>query len=396
MNTKEQFTKVTPFPKYLVLIVCVLLFGCSFFVGLEYKKNMFCQSVEKNESLNMGIDEKNNQVNNDEISISENYENCFQEKDVYQTDIDTTNWNTVEIDGYSMRYPDGVFIDEYLDNWGKRNVVFSEYERGSDIEVYHLSEGRFETKRKFGFNVVYEQYSNTWWKETFSAHERCYPNPVYYTKQGDPVYVQRGGDGGATTYKYIVILHPDKDTTGQYDVNEAVAVMFSYQTYSGDYEDTNKQLNRFTVLETMIKSLEFREFETQKACLAKGTKILLVDETYKNIENIKTGDKVLSYNVAINMYIEAVVDKVIKRKDPLVIINNTLQVAPDEPIFTKGGSIKLAEDISVGDLLINEEGESVVVKLVEYKSALVDTYDFTLLNAHSFFAGGYLVRTPEL
>ena len=132
------------------------------------------------------------------------------------------------------------------------------------------------------------------------------------------------------------------------------------------------------------------------ACLASGTKILMADGNYKNIENIKVEDLVISYNIETKEHTTSKVDKVIKRKDPLVIINNTLRVAPDEPVYLADGTIKEAIDIEIGDYLVNEKGEQVKVNTIENNPELVDTYDFTLENGNNFFADGYLVRTPDL
>ena len=136
--------------------------------------------------------------------------------------------------------------------------------------------------------------------------------------------------------------------------------------------------------------------DDDRACLASGTKILMSDGNYKNIEDIKVGDLVTSYNIKTKEHKTAKVDKVIKRKDPLIIINNTLRAAPDEPVFLADGSIKEAVDIKVGDHLINEKGEEVKVNTIEYNEEVVDTYDFTLENGNNFFADGYLVGTPDL
>ena len=132
------------------------------------------------------------------------------------------------------------------------------------------------------------------------------------------------------------------------------------------------------------------------ACLAPDTKILMSDGSYKNIENIKVGDLVTSYEIETKEYKTAKVDKVIKRKDPLVIINDTLRAAPDEPVYLANGNIKEAIDIKTGDHLLGEKGNAVKVIETRYDAQVVDTYDFTLENSNNFFADGYLVGIPDL
>jgi hypothetical protein len=134
----------------------------------------------------------------------------------------------------------------------------------------------------------------------------------------------------------------------------------------------------------------------ERACLASGTKILMSDGSYKNIENIQVGDLVTSFKIEMKEYKTAKVDKVIKRKDPLVIINNTLRAAPDEPVYLADGNIKEAVDIKIGDYLISEKGNAIEVVETRYDAKVVDTYDFTLENGDNFFADGYLVGTPDL
>ena len=132
------------------------------------------------------------------------------------------------------------------------------------------------------------------------------------------------------------------------------------------------------------------------ACLAGGTKILMLGGSYKNIENIIVGDMVMSLNIDTKKQIPSQVVQTIKRKDPIVIINNILKAAPDEPLYLSDGSIKEAQNIKIGDLLINEEALPVKVFAIEENKQVVDTYDLLLDNNKNFFAEGFLVRTPEL
>ena len=130
-----------------------------------------------------------------------------------------------------------------------------------------------------------------------------------------------------------------------------------------------------------------------KACLAKGTKVLMEYNLYKSIENIKKGDYVISYNFQKNEINTSKVLEVIRRKDPLVIINQKLRISPDQFIYTKQG-FKQARDIRVGDYLFSNKGKFVKVYSIKYKTdRKTDTFDLVLKGSQNFFAENYLVHS---
>lgn len=134
---------------------------------------------------------------------------------------------------------------------------------------------------------------------------------------------------------------------------------------------------------------------SSKACLAAGTKITMADGSYKKIEDIKLGEIVKSFNLEKKELKNSEVIKVIKRKDPLIFINNNLKVAPDELIYLANRNTKMVVNLKMGDTLLSEGSNTITVYSVEYLDKLVDTYDLILENADNFFAEGYLVQTPK-
>jgi len=157
-------------------------------------------------------------------------------------------------------------------------------------------------------------------------------------------------------------------------------------------EDLEPSFNTPT---NIINSIEDREtYETcdirGMACLAKGTKVTMSDNSYKNIEDIKKGDFVKSFDMEVRKINNSEVIEVIERTDPIVNINNKLKAAPDHPIYLADGSIRQASELKVGDLLFN----NITVDFVDYSPVNVDTYDLILKDAVNFFAEGYLVGTP--
>jgi hypothetical protein len=187
-------------------------------------------------------------------------------------------------------------------------------------------------------------------------------NPVGETiyAQGNNIYVITG-DGN---YLNAIVLN----TNGTIE-----------NTVSGGATSTNPA----GVLPPQVEKL----LEQPTACLATGTRIAMVDGSYKNIEDIETGDSVKTDNKEV-----ATVIGVIRREDPIVVINNSLRAAPDEIIYLANGQTETADHIKSGDMLLGEDNKTVIVTTVVYSSEPEKTYDLTLAGADAFFANGYLVR----
>ena len=137
------------------------------------------------------------------------------------------------------------------------------------------------------------------------------------------------------------------------------------------------------------------------ACLAAGTKVLMADGSYKNVEDVRAGDLVASFDVTTGERIAASVVSTIQREDPIITINGVLEAAPDEMLYVADGETKGAGSLQMGDQLLGEDGKSIAVSTITYSAKPVTTYDLILQNGQDFFASGYLVRsvpneTPNL
>lgn len=131
------------------------------------------------------------------------------------------------------------------------------------------------------------------------------------------------------------------------------------------------------------------------ACLTAGTKILMADGSYKKIEEIKIGDQVVSWDRHAEKRISATVQYVMQRQDPIITINGALRAAPDEVVFLANGGTAMVENLSLGDQLLDENNNPVIVKSIDYPGA-EKTYDLSLSNGDGFYADGYLVHDLPL
>jgi intein/homing endonuclease len=148
-------------------------------------------------------------------------------------------------------------------------------------------------------------------------------------------------------------------------------------------------------------------------CFAAGTKVLLADGTSKNIEDIKSGDIVVSHNLSTNENENKVVGKllsVLSDHISYVTLSNgvILKITNDHPIYTNKGwaaiDVELTktkydlpvEQLVVGDLVKTIDG---YVDVVSIETKEEPTMTFTLKDVEdnaNFYAEGVLVHNRPM
>jgi len=148
-------------------------------------------------------------------------------------------------------------------------------------------------------------------------------------------------------------------------------------------------------------------------CFPAGTKITMADGTCKNIENIRVGDRIKSYNPATQKSGSWRVKMLGKPVHPVMTINEGLiQATVDHPFFvtksdgTKGFAVYDTRNIKnavtydgeilqleIGDQLLTSDGEKITVESITYDdSNCVQTYNLlSLSGTKTYFANGLLV-----
>jgi intein/homing endonuclease len=148
-------------------------------------------------------------------------------------------------------------------------------------------------------------------------------------------------------------------------------------------------------------------------CFAAGTKVLLSDGSSKNIEDIKTGDIVLSYNLSTNENENKVVGRllsVLSDHISYVSLSNgtTLKVTNDHPIYTNKGwaaiDVELTKtkyDLPVEELVIGGMVKTIDsnVEVISIETKDESTMTFTLKDVEdnaNFYADGVLVHNRPM
>ncbi|MCD6107869.1 MAG: hypothetical protein J7J89_00090, partial [Thermoplasmata archaeon] len=151
---------------------------------------------------------------------------------------------------------------------------------------------------------------------------------------------------------------------------------------------------------------------TTLCCLPAGTQILLEDKSTKSIENIKVGDKILSYDTEKQDFVcSKATKKIIKIREGVYDINHGLiKITDDHPLYVrkKNGTLcwaainpiksKLAYSfrkpmhLEIGDELFTFDGKWVRIDSITFKPGPIKTYTFAVDSIfHNYFANNVLV-----
>ena len=139
---------------------------------------------------------------------------------------------------------------------------------------------------------------------------------------------------------------------------------------------------------------------TGGSCFLAGTRVSMADGSYKNIEDIKVGDLVVSYNEEEQTLISKKVTKTHHHSteemtEYYLIINGRLQVTYNHCMFVNG-RWDSAGNINIGDklLLINDEEE--VVYSIEKVYEKLPSYNLEIEDCHNYFAEDILVHNDKV
>ena len=131
-------------------------------------------------------------------------------------------------------------------------------------------------------------------------------------------------------------------------------------------------------------------------CFLAGTKILMADQSLKNIEEVKVGDEILTLedprtNKKVSSAVTELYYHVISH---YLVINHELKVTPEHLVYANLGFIP-AGDLKEGDWMLKEDGEHVFVASLEAVREVVPVYNLKAEPQHTYFADGYFVHNEK-
>jgi|GEM_PF-3577631 len=154
-------------------------------------------------------------------------------------------------------------------------------------------------------------------------------------------------------------------------------------------------------------------------CFLAGTKVLMADGSYKNIEDVEIGDLVLSYEVETGKTLSCRVSKIFSHLseemtyDHYLLINNVLRVTPNHEFYSNGKWVE-AGDLKVEDNLFTKtQNKNYVIQSIDKIYKKEPSYDLQVEQCHNYFVSiddgvdvlvhndndpptGYVWATPDL
>ena len=131
-------------------------------------------------------------------------------------------------------------------------------------------------------------------------------------------------------------------------------------------------------------------------CFLAGTPITMADGFKKPIEEIKVGDKVLSFDEKTNQFKPDKVTKLLKHTSyEYLIVNGHLKVTPNHRVLSNGKWVEIGS-LKVGNQLFNENGQAEIIHSIEKVKERVTTYNIEINPYHTYVAGGYVVHNLKM
>ena len=122
-------------------------------------------------------------------------------------------------------------------------------------------------------------------------------------------------------------------------------------------------------------------------CFTPDTKILMGDQTFKEIVNLKLGDVVQSFDFESGKIVPQKVTRLYTTdQDHYYLINGKLKVTATHPFFTSEGKWKKVLELKIGDRIQSDGvGKSIEITSIEKKELAHQVYNFRVAEGHNYF-----------
>ena len=149
-------------------------------------------------------------------------------------------------------------------------------------------------------------------------------------------------------------------------------------------------INATTKKTTINKRYSFdpNEYGLKDTCFLAGTKVVMADGSYKNIEDIVVGDMVKCYDQTNLEIVDSVVIHVFHHHpeemgEYYLVINDQLQVTPNHLVYSDGKWIE-ASDLKIGDSLFYPSADYAVESINKIFER-VETFNIQVEGLHNYF-----------
>ncbi len=164
--------------------------------------------------------------------------------------------------------------------------------------------------------------------------------------------------------------------------------VLSNDVTSGNYVNLSEYVSAYRPLQVVFVS-------QGDSCFTANTSVAMADGTYKNIDTVRKGDKVLSFDEdAETVSVSIVKDTFEHISYDLLCVNNRLYVTPEHPLWVNG-KWQNAEQIHTGDKLLRVDGFLEEVTSLASILSETTTYNLHVEPFHTFFTEDILAHNKE-
>ena len=129
-------------------------------------------------------------------------------------------------------------------------------------------------------------------------------------------------------------------------------------------------------------------------CFAGDTEIMMADGSTKPIKDIRVGDKVLTQGDDQVLISGEVTSTSATSVSGYLLVNGNLRVTDNHLLFVNNKWLR-ADQMRIGDTLIGDDGKEVIVQTLEYRRKQIEVYNFTVKDTNTYFAGGVWVHNGK-
>ena len=199
-------------------------------------------------------------------------------------------------------------------------------------------------------------------------------------------------DSTFSKVKYVISRKLENEST-YIKINEYVATNKA-EGFSYSFIDETSPYSRDTKYQVVAYTDDNRKIDETilyyAYCFVKGTKVK-TENGFKNIEDIKIGDKVYSYNLNNNSIELKKVLNTIKSNTidtyKVTMGGKTVEMSPKHQLYIIDKGWVRAYDLKVNDKLLDVNGKQVSISKIEYKKydSPIDTYNLTIEGNSNYF-----------
>ena len=252
--------------------------------------------------------------------------------------------------------------------------------------------------------------TSSWYLNTGSANKVAYQGlPNVSGKFGEFMY--SGTDNTSAPFTYTA--NSTAKNGGSSAKNKGYVSM-SLSNYTSIYGNgVNVQPNAYLVNVWRRTVGTTANSSIYLGCVLYNTPILMADGIIKEAKDVKIGDILQTYNEDIKIFEPNKVLNVFKnRKDDIIKVSfeddSYIELTSGHPFLTERGwasydNAKTRKEnlyngaelyqLEVGDKCLTQDGTYLEITNIEYENlGIVDVYDYTIENAHTFIGGGKILH----